>query len=157
MAIQRLATANALSAGDELWITPLTNESRWTQLIDWHLNLQISKSSKRKPLGNSESIGQLIKFYGLNEMQFEISKTAPVMISSSQLLPNRQTVVIPEVNNPSLWLQKTHAIWNSLCHPTLRLFLPFDLENRLSLFKELKEIFPEEASINFVRSEKPYE
>jgi hypothetical protein len=43
------------------------------------------------------------------------------MVASSSLLPNHQTVVIPEVDD---WVGACFRIWKGLNEPSVRVFLP---------------------------------
>lgn len=51
------------------------------------------------------------------------TESAPLLIASSSLLPNHQTVFIPEID-ASNWARSCHKIWLGLGRPTARLFLP---------------------------------
>lgn len=124
MAISVLAQANALNPGSDLWIIPDTANSAWNAKLDWYLNFQISKSVRHEPLKAPEFIQGVLQETGLETPSLSVPATAPLMIASQGLLPNKWVVILKWENNPETWVQSCFQVWSQLQEPSLRIFLP---------------------------------
>ena len=122
-----LGRDEALKTGAELWILPSFRFSDWTKKLDWPLNLQITKSLSHKPKPLSSKLQEIV---ASNDFKFDSPPSGgPLLIASSELLPNRWTVVI-ESDQADGWQKEAMQVWKMLGEPTVRLFTPTFLDWR---------------------------
>jgi hypothetical protein len=127
MAITILSQASSLNPGADLWIIPDETSSKFSQKIDWYMNFQFLKNQ----LHTKRSINNELRFI-LNECELSPITSAEakhpgLLVSSSELLPNRWILQIPYSQNTESWCQFIIQIWQGLKQPTLRIFLPTGL------------------------------
>ncbi|MCM2282323.1 MAG: hypothetical protein NDI61_10825 [Bdellovibrionaceae bacterium] len=140
-----LATEEALLAGADLWVMADLASSAWTQKIDWYLNFQILRSSTHRTMQSSPELKQVLAHWEVElpvepNRKTDTAETAPLMIASSERLPNHAVVMIPLAtsaesaestdsapSDPSAskrWVARVHDTWRGLDEPKLRVFLP---------------------------------
>lgn len=124
MSTSVLSQASAFNPGADLWIVPHLDKSHWTAQLDWYLNFQISKASRRESPHTSDFVNQVVATTGLDKFQYSVPENAPLMISTEKLLPNKWVVVIPWNKNMGEWSSTISKIWGDLKEPSLRVFLP---------------------------------
>jgi hypothetical protein len=114
----------ALSPGVPLWLIPPLEVSAWSKRIDWYLGFQIRRALPYRRFDFGPDMRQLIESY--EDVIPKIARTdeAPLMVASSQLLPNHQTVVIPVSREKITWAETCHRVWKGLDQPATRVFLP---------------------------------
>ena len=115
---------SALSPGRQTWIVPDLGRSRWAQRIDWYLNFQIARAAPHQPATFAPELQDVIEKCELSVPTVRFNPAGPLMISSSDLLPNHQTIVIPVAVGEAEWVMASHRIWIGLGRPPTRLFLP---------------------------------
>ncbi|MGZ3769837.1 MAG: hypothetical protein ACXVCP_09425 [Bdellovibrio sp.] len=119
-----LSQASAFNPGSDLWIMPELEKSNWTAKLDWYLNFQICKSSRHVSHHVAPYLEHVVTETGLEQKHISMEQAQPLMIASSELLPNKWIVVIPWQNNMGQWAQQCFKIWQSLKEPSIRVFLP---------------------------------
>lgn len=124
MAIGILSQASALNQGAPLWVVPDSGNSRWMMKIDWHLNFQISKASRHHAKAAPLYLQKVVAETGLKEVSFLTEPESPLLIPCHDLLPCRWTAMIPLHRNYSQWVSQIGKLWESLDHPSFRVFLP---------------------------------
>lgn len=122
-----LYKAGALGAGADIWILPDFDQTTWTRAIDWYLNFQLSKAKMFHPQPLSEELKNLAGEIPLTD--YHLDKPAPLLIASSDFLPNHAVVKIP-INDEKKWIARAYDIWCQLQRPSLRLFLSRTMEER---------------------------
>lgn len=138
---KRLQNANALSAGSDLWLLPDLANSAWAQKIDWHVNFQLSKARRHMFPRHSPEMISLIQTVQTEMYNFEISPSAPLLVSTQNLLPNRYLMMLP-FHGPLLkWQEKAAKIWQDLDRPSLRIFFPDSVTQ--NVFSGLQKFFAE--------------
>lgn len=115
-------------AGSDLWITPQAETADLTKELNWYANFLMSKASHYERPALSADLEKV-----LEENELEVLKKSPrvpnrVLISSSHLLPNRFLLVLPYKKDLQAWLEEAHEVWQGLGRPTLRFFLPKDID-----------------------------
>ncbi len=125
----------ALSPGVPLWLIPPLDVSAWSKRIDWYLGFQIRRAHPYRRFDFGPDMRQLMESY--EEVIPKIARTeeAPLMVASSQMLPNRQTVVIPfaaagagpAAGAGVAWVETCYRVWKGLDQPATRVFLPPNL------------------------------
>lgn len=124
MAMSVLSQASAFNPGSDLWIVPHLEKSQWTARLDWYLNFQICKASRHKTAQTPVFVNEVVKEAELEKFYRPVSQSAPLMIASEQLLPNKWVVVLPWANDMGAWGKEVFEIWKGLNNPALRVFLP---------------------------------
>ncbi|MGE5087366.1 MAG: hypothetical protein ACM3MG_13765 [Bacillota bacterium] len=124
MALSVLSQAGALNPGADLWIIPQLGKSQWAAKLDWYLNFQLSKAARHSSPTIPSYLNEVIKETDLESYYRPVAKTAPLMIGSESLLPNKWVVVIPWDENLHTWTESIIGTWDSLKQPSLRVFLP---------------------------------
>ena len=135
MTFRSLSHHTALTPGADLWILPNKTHSFWTKRLDWYLNFQISKPHPHPQISSQQR-------RQLQEWELPLVTTSLkvdlLMIASDNLLPNKQTVILPFIQKKwATWIQQAHHISINLKSPTLRLFLPDHYS-----FLDIKEKWP---------------
>lgn len=119
--MQERDALTALSPGAQLWLIPTLEVSEWSRRIDWYLGFQIRRSRPYRRFDFGPDIRQLMEAYEEPLPKIPRTDHAPLMVASTSLLPNHQTVVIPsEVD----WVATCHRVWKGLDEPAARIFLP---------------------------------
>ena len=124
MSVSVLSQASALNPGSDLWIVPDLERSRWTAKLDWYLNFQICKASRHHSPKLPEFVGHVLRETEQGFPNVSLTADSPLMISSSDLLPNKWVLVVPWTENMSAWTEKVVKTWRDLKEPSLRIFLP---------------------------------
>ena len=140
MGVKTLYLSGALGAGSDLWIVPDLSQSSWTRKLDWYLNYQISRSKLYRSFELSAQLKKLILENDLDIGEHDLGLPAPLMIGSIHRLPNQQTVELPPLNPKSKWIEHAHTVWHRLGKPSLRLFLPTEIQS-----SEFQSLWPESA------------
>ena len=122
MAISVLSQASALNPGSDLWIVPDLEKSQWTAKLDWYLNFQICKSSRHVSKQLPAYLNEVLAETELDKKTLRAS--GPLMIASSELLPNKWVIILPWNDNLPAWTSQVFEIWKKLKEPSLRVFLP---------------------------------
>lgn len=124
MALTVLENDFALTVGCDLWIVADAEASHWSRRIDWLLNFQIRRAALHQAPTLAPQLSDLIK-----ECEAEppsilpVAPLSPLMIASAQLVPSKQTVMIPNLS-VSDWAKACHHVWVRLGKPLTRVFLP---------------------------------
>ena len=134
MGLKVLYKSGALGAGADIWVLPSFNKTTWARNIDWYLNFQLSKAQICQPKPIDAELKNLIKDGPLEDMPSWpphplAHSEAPLLVASSQLLPNRAVIQLP-LENGKKWTTRVYKIWKQLDKPSLRLFLPRTLSER---------------------------
>jgi len=135
----------ALTQGSELWIIPDRRHSYWARRIDWHLQFLISRSMIHEAPVISKQLQKIIDENEIDNQLEELPKSAPLLIFSVDLLPNRETVHLPYGNNFKTWCERALQLWENLKRPTVRVFLP-----RSQSVEELKNHWPQNETVTVV-------
>lgn len=114
----------ALSPGVPLWLIPPLDVSAWSKRIDWYLGFQIRRAIPYRRVDFGADMRQLMESYEDVIPKIARTESAPLMVASSQLLPNHQIVVIPEGGETKTWVETCHRVWKGLDQPATRVFLP---------------------------------
>lgn len=130
MAVQVLSHANAYNTGSDLWLAPSLVDSKWTRRLDWYLNFQVIHSHFHQSQNKAAFLNQTLQATEFPETLSAHHNLLPLMISSSQLLPNKWTVFIEYQNQPiEKWLKQASEVYQGLNQPTVRIFLPPQVTN----------------------------
>lgn len=124
MSVSVLSQAGALNPGSDLWIVPDLERSRWTAKLDWYLNFQICKASRHESARLPEFVGSVLRETDQAFPNVSVPTDSILMISSSELLPNKWVLVVPWTENIAEWTDKVIKAWQDLKEPSLRIFLP---------------------------------
>jgi hypothetical protein len=124
MAIEKLHSYHALKPGSQVWILPEKNLSRWTRILDWHMNFLISRAEKREQKKMSDALKQIlnteeIKFDAVMDPQYDMT-----LLSTHEYFPNTSTVLLKNYNSPEQWLHRILEIVQQLRPKSFRIFLP---------------------------------
>lgn len=130
MSVQHLDALTALSPGADLWIVADLVNSQWSRKIDWYLNFQLLRAEPRQRRELSAELRRVVDEWDYEVPQIEVPDPAPLMVASSDLLPNSQTVLIPVVQDKDSWVQACHKVWVGLGRPNVRIFLPSSVPSR---------------------------
>jgi hypothetical protein len=125
-----------ISPGVDIWIVPTQTPSRFTQRIDWLLNFQIGKFERSTRVELSPELAEIAKSGEVEIPNVASDAQSPLMISSFELLPNKQTIAIPYASSEQ-WITDLKRIWSQLQSPKMRVFLPkaLPLEKAESLWR----------------------
>lgn len=116
---------SALSPGATLWILPPPSESAWSTRIDWYLGFQLRRGLPHRRFDFSSDMRQLMEAYEETLPKIPRTDESPLMIASENLLPNHQTVMIPQTATENKeWVTTCHRVWKGLGSPATRIFLP---------------------------------
>lgn len=140
-----LSATEAFSEGSELWIIPDRRNSFWARRIDWHLQFLISRSMIHESPQISPELKRIVTDNEIDNEIGDISKSAPLLIFSVDLLPNRETVHLPFGNNFKTWIDRAATVWQNLKKPSVRIFLP-----RAQDVDEFNKIWPEFTGVSVV-------
>lgn len=128
MELQR-AKDEALIPGADLWVVGDLESSQWTQKIDWYLNFQIARSKTHKTVEQGTELKSVISQWEVEAPKIDLAATMPLMIASSDLLPNHSTVLVPQAGDVKTWAKRVFEVWKQLDEPSLRVFLPRGVES----------------------------
>jgi hypothetical protein len=129
-----LSLASAFNPGSDLWIIPDFAGSRWTTKIDWYLNFQLVRSTRRPQPETRNFTLYVEKEAGLDHILINAPASAPLMITSKDFFPNKWVVMLPAADF-NRWVKEVSDIWENLKNPSLRIFLPTG-QNAGSFHKE---------------------
>ncbi len=135
--LNNLNTANAFNPGSELWVIPELEASPISRKIDWYLNFQIHQYLNHKKAELSDRVKEILQaceLKNLNLMETRNSKKLGILISSSNLLPNRWTYYIEGSKAIVGWLDQINDVWQGLGKPSIRIVAPSDYS-----FSEFKD------------------
>lgn len=118
-----LSQASALNPGSDLWVVADFDSSKWTAKLDWYLNFQILKASRRKAPELSPFLKEVMDQTGLQISQ-EARPQGPLLIHSEFHLPNRWVLVAPFNSDLKDWIKTVASVWTQLQQPSIRIFLP---------------------------------
>ncbi|MBX2988972.1 MAG: hypothetical protein KF802_13870 [Bdellovibrionaceae bacterium] len=124
---QVLSAASAFNPGNDLWIVPDADNSRWVLKLDWYLNFQIQQAGRHAPSELSGGMNELLGEIDWPAPQIPPQKKNPLMISVDSRLPARWLVVVPHPEPLSDWIARLLEVWGGLRKPSLRVFLPTGL------------------------------
>ena len=137
MSLTILTQASSLNPGADLWVIPALPVSRSAQKIDWHLNLQLSKSTLHQTKSLDNKLKSILNKCELPESRFTQSPDR-LLVSTALLLPNRWVLQLSGSSEFPKWCGSIAEVWTSLRKPTLRVFLPTGL-SAASFQKSWKE------------------
>lgn len=137
----------SLQAGADLWICADPESSAWTRRIDWYLNSQIMRAECRQQPAVPSELLRIEQEWGCDRPTIAVEETAPLMIASSRLLPNRQTVMVPFSGGSASWVKSCARIWKEMNRPSTRVFLP----EAISL-EEFEKAWPKKDGLVDVRA-----
>lgn len=138
MANQSLDALSALASGVDLWVVPDLDHSKWARRIDWYLNFQIVRARPHVLPRLSSKLNEILASAEFTAPEVSVSPSAPLLVASQDLLPNRATVVVPwseGENSQREWVRRCHALWRDLSKPyapnglSARFFLPGQLSS----------------------------
>lgn len=138
MAITTLFSAGAFGPGSELWITPSLKASPWTKTLDWYLNLQVLRSRSHKERSIPEALREILQKSGLPQHQPDKVSDKPLLVASHKVFPNREIVVLPDSIDKNQWLEQAHTVWSCLNKPSIRIFLPENIQEN-----DFRDAWPE--------------
>jgi len=122
-----LTPSSSNNPGADLWVIPELEKSRAGARLDWYLNFQLTRSACKPPVPMEEPLRELIRKCGLPETHYNQETQGKLLISSSELLPNRWVVQLEHSDSLAQWCHHIAEIWVGLRKPTLRVFLPTGL------------------------------
>ncbi len=129
----------AFGPGADLWMTPSLGLSRWTSLMDWKCNLQISKSHFHESLKLNPQVQHIVESCGLPMKDVKtFASQSTLLIPSSDYLPNRWIAVSPPSSDENSFLNESLKIIKGLGPTKARVFLPkfVDATKAQSFFKK---------------------
>jgi hypothetical protein len=126
--LQIQSAASALNPGSDLWIVPQADASRWTLRLDWYLNFQVLKSTRRLPAHIPSELEDIVKEIEWEQPSLQTESDSPILISCEGRLPARWLVVLPLPSEKSEWVRKIVGIWSDLRKPSMKVFLPTGLQ-----------------------------
>lgn len=150
---QVLANVSALSPGHQLWVVPEAAHSKWNQRIDWHLNFQITRTTRQQMPSTPETLNETLTAIEWQPPVFKAPDNSPIMIYSPHRVPARWVVVLPANEGRAAWMKRLRALWTKLKKPSLRVFLPAGLPASDAM-AELKE-FDEGVELAIVLDPEP--
>ena len=122
--MKTIDAVSALSPGRVTWIVPDLERSRWAQRIDWYLNYQIARAEPHVPASFAPELQDVIEKWEFEAPTVRLNGAAPLMIASSGLIPNHQTIVLPVRSGEAEWILASHRVWVGLGRPPTRIYLP---------------------------------
>ncbi len=125
MGIQILSSASSLNPGSDLWVMPHIKQSHSSQKLDWYLNFQLRRMAPYQAPKLAEPLVDIVSQCELPVSTNFIESQSPLMIASTQFLPNKWTVMLPnELSDLRSWTHQAYLVWTNLKNPSLRVFLP---------------------------------
>lgn len=128
MSIQTIYRAKALGPGADLWILPDLKSSSLAQKIDWYLNFQILKAAHYRKTEISSDLKSLMLENEIPLLDFSVGKKAPLLVAASNRVPAKKIVQVQDCSSASGWLRRVEEVWTQLGRPSLRIFLPDNIE-----------------------------
>lgn len=128
MRLQPLSSTMAFSSGSDLWILPSPDVCFWARKIDWYLNFQLARAENHRPPQWTPGLIEILKEEGLEPPSTESWGEAPLLIASRHRLPTSQAVELPYNGRIKDWMEAAEKIWRDLGRPSLRLFLPQNVQ-----------------------------
>lgn len=128
MSVQSIGKAKAFEPGSDLWIAPQAESSELTKELNWYSGFLMSSGNYRKP---PELSAELLSFLKENELEFlKKNPETPerTLVATDHVLPNRLLLILPYKKNLKEWLHQAHEVWQGLGRPTLRFFLPKEVD-----------------------------
>ncbi len=137
----------AFTKGADLWIISDPQHSFWSRLIDWYLGFKFHANRHQlslKPLNHSPLSPSIV------EEEIPQLKTHPILLESSQRLPNLWTL---ETCYCSQWVKSIYKIWSDLNRPRVRVFIPKPLTQ--TMFENQWFQLSQQALIQYVVEKNP--
>ena len=141
--LQIISNSQAFKKGTDLWVLSDSQYSSWHCKIDWYLSFQIKKNKLKHFEEPASQLRSLIIKYKLPSFQWKMSQPLPILIESSDYLPNLWTI---ELTYTEEWIDKIYDIWSSLNQPKLRIFAPQPIKT-----EKIKEKWEEHAKNNLIQ------
>lgn len=152
MANTQLSTASSYNPGSELWCIPECKESQWTLKIDWHLNFMNSRLEKHTWETRDEELEFINSETALNisanSSLHDKTKSAKLYLAE-KYFPCKWLVFLPYDGDLSDWSAKAEKIWTGFNRPTLRVFLPPQVQT--NVFLESNKALNLEADLTIVQ------
>ena len=126
MAMTVLSHSSALNPGADLWVLPDHLNSQWTPKLDWYLNFQIIRDSRKPRTQISNALAEIIQQTEFDLPRIPFDTNAGLLIPADKTLPARW-VFTQAFNNADDWALSIHKTWMSLGQPSLKIFLPTGL------------------------------
>lgn len=104
----------ALQAGADLWVLPDLEQSEWARKIDWYLNFQLARASTHSTLKHSDELSAVVQKWEFDPPDVEVANQLPLMVASSDLLPNHSTVLLPLGGDVKSWTKRIFDLWRKL-------------------------------------------
>ncbi|MCX7977833.1 MAG: hypothetical protein N2578_02395 [Bdellovibrionaceae bacterium] len=123
-----ISHSSALNPGSDLWIMADSSSSRWPARIDWYLNFQIYRHSRRVQAAMPDKIQEILTLTALPSPSVPDVRHRPLMIPSLHRIPTRWIVLVPWNSSLPDWISATQKVWVGLQRPTLRIFLPTEVQ-----------------------------
>ncbi len=128
-----LSGASAFQPGSKLWIVSDTKSSSWTLRLDYYLNFLILKNFRHAPPTVSTQLVSILSATGLSSELQQTEKSLfnsekPLLLYSENQFPNLWTLHLPYDGQLSAWIKKAHTYWKGLHSPSLRFFLPYQVD-----------------------------
>lgn len=124
MSAQILSQTGALSSGSTLWVLPSADNSVWTKKLDWYMNFQLARANYFQQMALPEPLVEMATNLEVPVPTIEVSKKAPLLVSTVYNMPNEITLYMPFTGELSTWLKQIHEVWSKLHKPSLRIFAP---------------------------------
>ena len=147
-----ITPANALNSGAQLWFIPKSNHSSWTSKIDWYLGFQLTKNLNCRMPKVSDELQEIIKDNELDELNNSGNTKASkhVFIAPQATFPTDVVVKYNSDLELNDWVEEIKVIWKNFKKPSLRVFLPSNI-NEENFLKKWNE---ENVQLGIVSSKK---
>jgi hypothetical protein len=113
----------ALTEGSALWIVGDLENSQWAHKINWYLNFQLRRAQFHQTREIPRELTAVLQTWEIDPPELKLNPSAPLLIESSKLLPNRVTVQLFN-RTFDAWVEDAISIWSDLQRPSVRVFLP---------------------------------
>ncbi|MCB0408356.1 MAG: hypothetical protein KDD34_09140 [Bdellovibrionales bacterium] len=129
MSLKKLVNPGAFGQGADLWIIPNPEKSNWARKIDWYLNLQLLRANNHVPQILASELQSIIKENEMSLNSPSLKPNSALLINSRDHLPTRSVLHIPITGSKKEWLKQCFETWEKLNEPTVRFFLPPEIDD----------------------------
>ncbi len=145
MSVQVLYRSSAFGPGSDLWIVPDVVASPLARKVDWYLNFQLARAKHHKNQDLGTELRTILNQNGWETTATESGQNSALMVAAKNYFPTQMVVLVPGSTDRDAWVREVQTIWRNLGGPTLRVFLPQNLEHQ-----EFQKLWPSQKEFDAI-------
>lgn len=112
----------------ELWVVPLSDQSRWFTRLDWYFNWQLCKGLAHRTRVIGPELQRIAGELGVATANMPERPAAPLLVGCNGMVPAAKCLVLPFEKSLKKWLEEIKEIAAGLSVRQAQIFLPSDAD-----------------------------